>query len=130
MIAKRQAKRKAKQLYHYCLVNGVLDENRTKQVAQHIVGAHYRECPAILVQFLRLVRLDRKEHSASIESATPLPADLRTVIETGLAHRYGPGLTTAFFDRPSLIGGVRVQVGSDLYDGSVLAKLAALEKSL
>jgi F0F1-type ATP synthase delta subunit len=28
-----------------------------------------------------------------------------------------------------LIGGVRIQVGSDVYDGSVRAGLAALEKS-
>jgi F0F1-type ATP synthase delta subunit len=28
-----------------------------------------------------------------------------------------------------LIGGMRIQVGSDVYDGSVLARLAALEKS-
>jgi len=28
-----------------------------------------------------------------------------------------------------LIGGVRILVGRDLYDGSVLARLSALEKS-
>jgi F-type H+-transporting ATPase subunit delta len=49
-------------------------------------------------------------------------------IEAGLAHRYGPGLTTAFANRPALLGGMRIQVGSDVYDGSVLARLAALEK--
>jgi F0F1-type ATP synthase delta subunit len=27
-----------------------------------------------------------------------------------------------------LIGGMRIQVGSDVYDGSVLARLAAFEK--
>lgn len=129
MIAKRQAKRKAKQLFRYCLADGVLDENRTRQVVQHIIAAGYRDCPAILAQFLRLVRLDRAEHTASIESAAPLPADLRTAIQTGLLRQYGPGLTTAFSDCPSLIGGVRIQVGSDLYDGSVLARLVALEKS-
>ena len=33
MITNRQAKREAKQLFHYCLVNGVIDENRVRQVA-------------------------------------------------------------------------------------------------
>jgi F-type H+-transporting ATPase subunit delta len=46
-----------------------------------------------------------------------------------LTHRYGPGLTTAFAERPELIGGMRIQVGCDVYDGSVRAGLEALEKS-
>jgi F-type H+-transporting ATPase subunit delta len=129
MIAKRQAKRKAKQLFRFCLVENELDENRVRQVVRHTISAGYRDCPAILAQFLRLVRLDRTAHSATIESATPLPADLQTAIERDLLRQYGPGLTTAFYDRPSLIGGVRILVGRDLYDGSVLARLSALEKS-
>jgi F0F1-type ATP synthase delta subunit len=28
-----------------------------------------------------------------------------------------------------LIGGVRIQVGADVYDGSILARLATLERS-
>jgi F-type H+-transporting ATPase subunit delta len=38
-------------------------------------------------------------------------------------------LIVAFTQRPELIGGMRVQVGCDVYDGSVRAGLAALEKS-
>jgi F-type H+-transporting ATPase subunit delta len=58
-----------------------------------------------------------------------LPPDLQAGIEAGLKRRYGPGLSTAFAHRPALIGGMRIQVGSDVYDGSVRAGLAALEKS-
>jgi F-type H+-transporting ATPase subunit delta len=129
MIVKKKTKREAKQLFRFCLIGGVLNENRVRQVVQHVIAAGYRDCPAVLAQFLRLVQLDRTEHTANIESATPLPADLRAAIQTGLLRQYGPGLTTTFADRPSLIGGVRIQVGSDLYDGSILAKLGALEKS-
>ena len=35
----------------------------------------------------------------------------------------------SFVENPSLIGGMRVRVGSDVYDGSVKAGLVALEKS-
>ena len=42
---------------------------------------------------------------------------------------YGSELATSFIDRPSLIGGMRIQVGSDVYDGTVQSELAALEKS-
>jgi F-type H+-transporting ATPase subunit delta len=75
-----------------------------------------------------LVRLDLARHTATVESAAPLPADLQAAIDAGLTRRYGPGLSTAFAHRPALIGGMRIQVGSDVYDGSVRAGLAALEK--
>jgi F-type H+-transporting ATPase subunit delta len=125
----KRAKREAQQLYRFCLVNGLLDENRVRQVVQRVIATDKRDCPPILAHFLRLVKLDCAQHTATIESATPLPADLQTVVQTGLTHRYGPGLTTEFAERPELIGGMRIQVGCDVYDGSVRGGLEALEKS-
>jgi F-type H+-transporting ATPase subunit delta len=66
---------------------------------------------------------------STIESATPLPTDLQTIVQSGLTRRYGPGLTTGFVESPELIGGMRIQVGCDVYDGSVRARLEALAKS-
>jgi F-type H+-transporting ATPase subunit delta len=65
-----------------------------------------------------------------VESATPLPPDLRASVERGVAHEYGPGVSTSFQENPALIGGMRVKVGSDVYDGSVLSALSTLEESL
>jgi F-type H+-transporting ATPase subunit delta len=124
----KQVKREARQLLLLCLVDGVVDEDRVRQVARHVAGAGRRDGPAILSHFRRLVRLAVGRRTATIESATPLPPDLQATIQAGLAVRYGPGLATAFAHRPALIGGVRIQVGSDVYDGSVRAGLAALEK--
>ncbi|HEX3599353.1 MAG TPA: F0F1 ATP synthase subunit delta [Lacipirellulaceae bacterium] len=125
----KRAKREAKHLYRLCLVKGLLDESRVRQAVQHLLASGKRNSPSILAHFLRLVKVDSARHTAAIESATPLPADLRNVVQTGLTHRYGPGLTVTFAERPELIGGVRIQVGCDVYDGSVRAGLEALEKS-
>ncbi len=129
MKISKRAKREAKQLFRLCLANGLLDENRVRRVVQHLLAAGRRNCPAILAHFERLLKLDLARHTATIESATPLPGDLQAAIEAGLTRRYGQGLATAFAHRPALIGGVRIQVGSDVYDGSVRAGLAALEQS-
>jgi F-type H+-transporting ATPase subunit delta len=75
-----------------------------------------------------LVRLDHDQHSAKIESAIPLSAELQATTHASLTRLYGPQLVTSFTDRPSLIGGMRIQVGSDVYDGTVQSELAALEK--
>jgi F-type H+-transporting ATPase subunit delta len=42
---------------------------------------------------------------------------------------YGPAIQTEFSLNPALIGGMRIKVGSDVYDGSVQSQLATLEKS-
>ncbi len=129
MKINRRAKRKAKQLFRLCLVNGRLDETRVRRVMESVITTGHRDCAAILSHFGRLVKLELARHTATIESAAPLPADLLAAVEAGLTRRYGSGLATAVVQRPTLIGGMRIQVGSDVYDGSVRAGLAALEKS-
>ena len=89
-------------------------------------------CPppaALLSHFQRLVKLERARNTADVESAVPLPADVRASIHAGLARTYGPGITVSFAHNPGLIGGVRIKVGSDVFDGSVRARLAELQKS-
>ena len=128
MRSNKQAKRTAKRLFGFCRVNDRLDEDRVREVAKHVAAGGRSDCGAILKHFLRLVKLDRAQHAANIESATPLPSDLRIEILASLARRYGPGLSSTFTILPSLIGGVRIQVGSDVYDSTVLARLTAIEK--
>ena len=63
-----------------------------------------------------------------MESARPIPADLRAQIVADLTQRYGRGLHLSFNYDPRLIGGLRVKVGSDIFDGTVRGRLAALEE--
>jgi F-type H+-transporting ATPase subunit delta len=129
MITIKQTRREAKRLYRLCLVNGLLDEGRARQVVRGILEAKRRGGHALLTRFLYLVRLDRARHTAEIESAAPLPAELEAGIRADLAHAYGPGMILSFAHNPALIGGMRVKVGNDVYDGSVRARLAELERS-
>ncbi len=128
MKTTKQIKREAKRLFRSCLVNGLLDEGCGRQVVQRIADDKRRGGLALLSEFQHLVKLDRARHTAEVESAMPLSEDLRASIEAGLAQVYGPGIHATFAHNPELIGGVRIQVGSDVYDGSVRGRLAALEK--
>jgi len=126
----KQARRDAKQLFRLCLVDGRLDESRARKVVQGVLQSRRRGYRMLLSYFQRLLKLDRARHTANVESALPLPADLQASVRSGLEEIYGTGLTTLFAHNPALIGGMRVQVGSDVYDGSVQSGLAALEKQL
>ena len=125
----RQTKFEAKQLFRLCLVNGFVDEGRTRQVVQTIIQARRRGSLALLSCFWRLVKLERARHTAEVESAVAVPDDLRASIQAGLARAYGPGISASFVHNPGLIGGMRIKVGSDVYDGSLRARLAVLEEN-
>jgi F-type H+-transporting ATPase subunit delta len=77
-----------------------------------------------------MVRLTRDRHHAIVESATALPDDLRAEVQANLTKLYGTALETSFTENPALIAGMRVRVGSDVYDGSVRARLAAIDAGL
>jgi F-type H+-transporting ATPase subunit delta len=127
MKTKSKARRAARQLFRLCLLDGALDDNRVRHVAQLVGGSKRRGAVAILSAFRRFVRTERDRHVALVESATPLSHDLRDGVEAGLARIYGARLNTSFEQNPGLIGGMRIRVGSDVYDGSVRARLAAIE---
>jgi F-type H+-transporting ATPase subunit delta len=96
---------------------------------QRIIDGKRRGGLALLSHFQRLVKLEYARHTAQVESAVPLAADLRASVQASLARRYGPGISASFVHNPGLIGGMRIRVGSDVYDGSVRARLAVLEKN-
>jgi F-type H+-transporting ATPase subunit delta len=128
MKTTKQIRRQSKELYRLCLVNGTLDEVRVRQVVKTIVQSRRRGYLALLARFQRLVKLDFDRHTANVESAIPLPPAVRADVETGLKKAYGPGIRAVFSDDPALIGGTRIQVGCDVYDGSVRCGLALLER--
>jgi F0F1-type ATP synthase, delta subunit (mitochondrial oligomycin sensitivity protein) len=125
----KQARRGAKELFRSCVVGGLLEENRVRQAVQQVLQTKPRGYLAILTHFLRLVKLDIERRTARVESAVPLASDLQTQIQTSLARSYGKGLDISFAQNPQLIGGVRIKVGSDVYDGSVQGRLAELQES-
>ena len=84
----------------------------------------------MLAHFQRLVRMDRDRHTALVESAVSLPDDLRVGVVTDVTRMFGPGIETSFTENAALIGGMRLKVGSDVYDGSVRARLASIEARL
>jgi F-type H+-transporting ATPase subunit delta len=129
MKSAREIKREAKHLYRLCLVNGSLDEMRVRSVLGGILQSKRRGSLFLAGQFQRLVTLDRLQHTAKVESAMPLPPDLQVNVQATLVRSYGPEINTSFEDNPTLIGGMRIKVASDVYDGSVKAGLAALENS-
>ncbi len=128
MKISKQAQRAARQLFRSCLVNARLDEGRVRQTVTLLAEKKPRGYVAILSRLHRLVKLELEQHTASVESAVALPADLQAQVGQRLKGIYGE-LNLSFTQNPALIGGLRIQVGSDLYDGSVKTRLEKLQQS-
>ena len=129
MKISKQARRDAKELFRGCRVDGVLNEAKVRQVVQQVIALKPRGYVAILSHFQRLLKLDLDRRTARVESPVMLAEPQQASIRANLSRRYGEGLIFSFTQNPSLLGGLRVQVGSDVFDGSVQARLAELEAS-
>jgi len=129
MKISKLAQREARQLFRSCFVTGRLDEGRVRQAVALLLGKKPRGFLEILSRLHRLVKLELAQHTARVECAAPLDPAQQAQIAAQLNRLYGDGLDLAFVPNPALIGGLRIQVGSNLYDGSVKARLQQLEQS-
>lgn len=129
MKISKQAKRDAKHLFGTCKVNGLLDDGRVRQSVQAVISRKPRGYLGILNHFQRLVKLDLDRRAATVESAVGLTPAQQQSVQQNLVTRYGQGLNVTFAVNPALLGGLRIKVGSDLIDGSVQNRIAALADS-
>jgi len=129
MKISKQAQREARQLFRSCQVDGLLDENRVRLAARLLSDKKPRGYVEILSRLHRLVKLDLERRAARVESAMPLTPDLQGEVTNEIKKKYGAGVNISFSQNPALIGGLRIQVGSDLFDGSVRTRLEQLAES-
>lgn len=122
----KESRRLAKDLFKASFTNGQLDEAKVRTIAAKIVESRPRNAVGILKDFERQVRLELDRNHAVIESSQPLDRDLADQVVSGLRAKYGPAITTEFKVTPELIGGLRIKIGSDVFDSSVRSRLDRL----
>ena len=130
MKVSKQARRDGKTLFNACCVNGILDEAKIRQAVTLVIAQKPRGYVNTLTHLQRLVKLDIDRRTARVENAVESTPAQRATIEAALAQKYGPGMNVTYSVNPALLGGVKVKAGSDIYDGSVAGRLAALNDTL
>jgi F-type H+-transporting ATPase subunit delta len=126
----KEIRQLSRQLVRASYVDGALNRERIHSLVQSIVEKKPRNYIHLLEYYQRLLRLELDKRRAKIESATTLDPEVGREIISGLERKYGPGLTTEYVVNPALIGGVRVRVGSDVWDSSVRNRLERLQQKL
>ncbi len=130
MKISKQAKVEARRLFRECSVNGRFDENRARQVVTLLADQQPRGFLPILTQFQKLLKMDDERRTAIIESASSMTPDYQAKVQGDLTKIYGNDLKFVYKQNSVLLGGLRIKVGGDVYDGSVQGRLEALQESI
>ncbi len=130
MKVSKDAARIARQLFKATVADGKVNESVVKTVMEKLTKDKPRGYLGVLSAYSRLVRMELEKYHAVVESAATLnDADQKSVADN-LKKKYGDQLTTEFKTNADLIGGMRVRVGSDVWDGSVRARLQNLSNKI
>jgi F-type H+-transporting ATPase subunit delta len=123
----RQSRQSAKKYFRACLrPDGSLDERNVRGLVQLLATEKPRNYVAILGRLQQLVKMSIDERSVRVESASSLP-DRGQAIFAEMESRFGPASWNFYETNSALIGGIRVQRGNSIWDGSVWGRLARLE---
>jgi F-type H+-transporting ATPase subunit delta len=130
MRTPKEALRAARLLLKASLQDGRVDENKVREFSARVAEEKPRHFLPILEAFHRLLRLEFEKRHAVIESFQELDEATRGQILAGLAAKFGDGLTSEFKVNPDLIGGMRVKVGSTIWDGSLRERIDVLRQAI
>jgi F-type H+-transporting ATPase subunit delta len=130
MQATKDIRHIARELLRASFTDNQLDQGRVASVVDSVLTKKPRNYLKILDYYKRLLRLEAEKRHARIESAAPLDANGGSQIVDNLKKRYGTDLTSEFIVNPALLGGVRIRVGSDVWDSSVRNRLERLQQQL
>jgi F-type H+-transporting ATPase subunit delta len=130
MKISKEIRQLSRSLLRASFADGQLDRQKIAALMQSVVAERPRHYIQLLENYHRLLRLELEKRRATIESATALDPEVGRQIAAGLQRKYGEGLTTEFVVNPALLGGVRVRVGSDVWDSSVRNRLERLQQQL
>jgi F-type H+-transporting ATPase subunit delta len=130
MRTTKEAQKTSRQLLKLSFTDGKLDEHKVNQVVQSVLTEKPRHVGEVLKDYQRLLRLEVAKHHAVVESATALNTNLSDLLVTKLKARYGDDLTIEFTTNPTLLGGLRVKLGDDVWDGSVRNRLRTLQEQI
>ncbi|HMJ06214.1 MAG TPA: F0F1 ATP synthase subunit delta [Chthoniobacterales bacterium] len=130
MKINKETRQVSRQLLRSSFTDGQLDRGRVQKLVKTLIEQKPRNYVKILDAYKRLLRLEVEKRSATIETATEIEHDAASQLTQNLKRKYGTDLVTQFVVNPELLGGMRIRVGSDVWDSSVRNRLQRLQQQL
>jgi len=130
MKINKEIRQLSREMLRASFTDGQIDRGKITSLVQSLIAKKPRRYLDTLQYYKRLVRLEIEKRHARIESSTQVSPETSARIVDNLKKTRGRDLTTEFVVNPELLGGVRIRVGSDVWDGSVRDRLERLQKEL
>jgi F-type H+-transporting ATPase subunit delta len=130
MKVNKEIRRRSREMLRASFTDGQLDSGRIASLVDSLIARKPRNYVDVLKNYRRLLRLEVEKRRARIETASEVDREATSKVIENLKKRYGDDLTTEFVVNPQLLGGMRIRVGSDVWDGTVRNRLERLQQQL
>jgi len=130
MKINKEIRRLSRGMLRASFTDGQLDPGRIKSLVDSLIEKKSRNYIDVLKNYRRLLRLEFEKRRARVETASELDSTTSSELIANLKKKYGSDLSAEFIVNPELLGGMRVRVGSDVWDGTVRNRLEQLERQL
>ena len=130
MKINREIRQLSREMLRASFTDGQLDPGRIASLVDSLIAKKPRNYTDVLKNYRRLLRFELDKRRARIETASELDSTASSQLLANLKNKYGNDLTAEFIVDPQLLGGMRVRVGSDVWDGTVRSRLEQLERQL
>lgn len=120
----------AKKLIELSKDNGVVTEAKVGEVLAGLKQIMPRHYLLVLKTYLSYLRREVALQTAVVSTPVSLSADTLKEIEANFTKIYGRSISAVTQQDTSLIAGVRVRVGDDVYDASVAGRLQRLAENV
>ena len=120
----------AKKLVELSKDNGVLTESKVSEVLSGLQHVQHRHHLMVLKTFLNYLRREVALQTAVVSTPARLSDDALRAIERQFSKLYNRPVNAVIQQDTSLIAGVRIRIGDDVYDSSVAGRLQRLAESV
>jgi F-type H+-transporting ATPase subunit delta len=130
MKINKEIRRLSREMLRASFTDGQLDPGRIASLVDSLIARKPRNYIGVLKNYRRLLRIEVEKRRARIETASEVDRETGSTLVANLKKKYGSDLTTEFVVNPQLLGGMRIRVGSDVWDGSIRNRLERLQQQL
>jgi len=126
MSPSKKINRLAKRLIVLASVDGELDETSLWQAISLLKERGFKQLlPLLKVLRIKVARAVARQ-TLEVTSSNPLSEDALAALEKEFNEKYQRRLHLKTVIDPSMIGGLQVRIGDDVYDASLMAQLNRL----
>ena len=126
----QQVQQLARQLFKMSVVDGELSADRVAGVLQYVEKHRPAHSLALLKTYQRLVAAEIARGQAVVAHAGSLNDSVLAGIAAAMTTKYRRKITGVSRRDDSLLAGLRVRVGDDVFESSVASQLAQLASAV